>query len=153
MNSQFEIDRRRFLAASAAVLLAGPAFAARDVLEVYKSPNCDCCTKWIEHLRANAFEVKAYDVADTTVSRAKLGVPQALGSCHSARVGDYLIEGHVPARDIQRLLRERPGAAGLAVPGMPRGSPGMEADIKDPYDVLLFQLNGRYTIYQRYNAR
>ena len=153
MNSQFEMDRRRFVAASAAVLLTGPAFAARDLLEVYKSGTCGCCTKWIEHLRANAFEVKSYDVDDITVSRTRLGVPQALGSCHTARGGGYLIEGHVPARDIQRLLRERPSAAGLAVPGMPRGAPGMEADIKDPYDVLLFQLNGRYTVYQRYDAR
>lgn len=153
MNSRFEMSRRRLLAASAAVLLAGPALAARDVIEVYKSSTCGCCNKWIEHLRANGFEVKAHDVDDITVSRAKLGVPQALGSCHSARVGDYLIEGHVPAKDIQRLLRERPSAAGLAVPGMPRGSPGMEADIKDPYDVLLFQPNGRYTVYQRYDAR
>lgn len=153
MNRHFVVDRRRFLAASAAVLLAGPAFAARDVIEVFKSPNCGCCTKWIGHLRANGFEVQAHDVDDISVSRAKLGVPAALGSCHTGRVRGYLVEGHVPATDIQRLLRERPVAAGLAVPGMPRGSPGMEADIKDPYDVLLFQLNGRYTIYQRYNAR
>jgi hypothetical protein len=153
MNGQIEMDRRRFLAASAAVLLAGPALAAGDVIEVYKSANCGCCTKWIAHLRANAFEVKAYDVADVEVPRARLGVPQALASCHSARAGGYLIEGHVPARDIQRLLRERPSAAGLAVPGMPRGSPGMEADMMDSYDVLLFQLNGRHTVYQRYDAR
>ena len=153
MNRQFEMNRRRFFAASAAVLLAGPALAARDVVEVYKSPTCGCCTKWIEHLRANGFEVKAHDVDDIDVSRAKLGVPLALGSCHTARVDGYLIEGHVPARDIQRLLRERPSAAGLAVPGMPRGSPGMEADVKDPYDVLLFQPNGRYVVYQRYGTR
>ena len=147
------MNRRRFLAASAAVLLAGPAFAAGDVIEVYKSPTCGCCTKWIEHLRANGFEVKAHDVDDITVSRAKLGVPASLGSCHSARVGGYLIEGHVPAKDIQRLLKERPRAAGLAVPAMPRGSPGMESDIKDAYDVLLFQPNGRYAVFQRYGAR
>lgn len=153
MNNRFEISRRRLLAASAAVLLAGPALAARDVIEVYKSPTCGCCNKWIEHLRANGFDVNAHDVDDITVSRAKLGVPQALGSCHSARVGGYLIEGHVPAKDIQRLLREHPNAAGLAVPGMPRSSPGMEADITDPYDVLLFQPNGRYAVYQRYGAR
>jgi hypothetical protein len=80
-------------------------------------------------------------------------VPQALGSCHTGRIGGYLIEGHVPAADIQHLLRERPSAAGLAVPGMPRGAPGMEGDVMDPYDVLLFQPNGRYAVYQRYNAR
>jgi len=153
MNMRPGMNRRRFVAASAAVLLAGPAIAASDVIEVYKSSTCGCCTKWIAHLRANGFEVKAHDVDDIKVSRARLGVPQELGSCHSAHVGGYLIEGHVPAGDIQRLLRERPSAAGLAVPGMPRGSPGMESDVKDPYDVLLFQLNGRYTVYQRYDAR
>jgi hypothetical protein len=153
MNSRFELSRRRLLVASAAVLLAGPALAARDVIEVYKSASCGCCTKWIEHLRANGFDVKAHDVDDITVSRARLGVPQALGSCHTGRVDRYLIEGHVPAKDIERLLRERPSAAGLAVPGMPRGSPGMEADVMDPYDVLLFQPNGRYAVYQRYGDR
>jgi len=153
MNRYFVVDRRRFLAASAALLLAGPALAARDVIEVFKSSTCGCCTNWIGQLRANGFEVMAHDVDDITVSRARLGIPVALGSCHSARVGGYLIEGHVPAQDIQRLLRERPNAAGLAVPGMPRGSPGMESDIRDPYDVLLFQPNGRYAVYQRYGAR
>ncbi|MDH4260788.1 MAG: DUF411 domain-containing protein [Gammaproteobacteria bacterium] len=153
MNRQFVIDRRGFLVASGAMLLAGPAFAARDVIEVFKSSTCDCCTKWIAHLRANGFVVQAHDVDDITVSRARLGVPAALGSCHTGSVGGYLVEGHVPARDIQRLLREHPDAAGLAVPGMARGSPGMEADVSDPYDVLLFQLNGHYTVYQRYGAR
>ncbi len=153
MNRRLLTDRRHFLAASAAVLLAGPAFAGRDVFEVFKSSTCGCCTQWIGHLRANGFEVQAQDVDDISVSRARLGVPAALGSCHTGRVGGYLVEGHVPAADIQRLLRERPAAAGLAVPGMPRGSPGMESDIKDPYDVLLFQLNGRYAVYQRYGAR
>ena len=153
MINQSETSRRHFLAASMAMLLAGPALAARDVIEVFKSSTCGCCSKWIAHLRANGFEVQAHDVDDISVSRARLGVPQALGSCHTGRVGGYLIEGHVPAADIQHLLRERPSAAGLAVPGMPRGAPGMEGDVMDPYDVLLFQLNGRYTVYQRYNAR
>ncbi len=153
MNRQSVIDRRRFLAASVAMLLAGPALAARDVIEVFKSSTCGCCTKWIGHLRANGFEVQAHDVDDITVSRARLGVPAALGSCHTGRVGGYLIEGHVPAADIQRLLAERPSAAGLAVPGMPHGAPGMEGDAMDPYDVLLFQLNSRYAVYQQYGAR
>jgi len=153
MNSRFAMNRRRFVAALAAVPLAGPALAARDVLEVYKNPSCGCCTKWISHLRANGFDVKARDVEDITAWRARLGVPPTLGACHSARVGGYLVEGHVPAKDIQRLLRERPSAAGLAVPGMPRGSPGMEADVEEPYDVLLFQTNGRYAVYQQYGVR
>ena len=153
MINQSETSRRHFLAASMAMLLAGPALAASEVIEVFKSSTCGCCSKWIAHLRANGFEVQAHDVDDISVSRARLGVPQALGSCHTGRIGGYLIEGHVPAADIQHLLRERPSAAGLAVPGMPRGAPGMEGDVMDPYDVLLFQLNGRYTVYQRYNAR
>lgn len=153
MINRSETSRRHFIAASAAMLLAGPALAARAVIEVFKRSTCGCCSKWIAHLRANGFEVQAHDVDDISVSRARLGVPQAFGSCHTGRVGGYLIEGHVPVADIQRLLRERPAAAGLAVPGMPRGAPGMEGDVMDPYDVLLFQLNGRYAIYHRYNAR
>lgn len=153
MNSRPDMSRRRLLAASVAMLLARPALAGRDLIEVYKSQTCGCCKKWIEHLRASGFDVKAHDVDDIAMSRAKLGVPQALGSCHTGSVGGYLIEGHVPARDIQRLLRERPMAVGLAVPGMPRGSPGMEAGTRDPYEVLLFQPDGRYSVYQRYGAR
>lgn len=141
-----------FAAVWVAALMTSTAWAG-PLVEVFKSPACGCCVKWIEHLRANGFEVKAHDVDDVTQSRAKLGVPQALGSCHTARVGGYLIEGHVPAKDIQPLLRERPHAAGLAVPAMPRGSPGMAADIKDSYDVLLFQPNGRHAVYQRYGAK
>ncbi len=148
MDRQF--DRRQFLAFSMAVLLARPALASGDVIEVHKSPTCGCCGMWIEHLRANGFDVKVHD---TTASRANFGVPQALGSCHTARVGGYLVEGHVPARDIQRLLRERPTAAGLAVPGMRQGSPGMETGVKDSYEVLLFQPNGHYVVFQRYGAR
>jgi hypothetical protein len=153
MYRQSEMNRRHFLAASVAALLAGPALASGEVIEVYKSPRCGCCSKWITHLRANSFDVKVHDIDDVTGSRAEFGVPRALGSCHTARIGDYLVEGHVPAREIRRLLAERPDAAGLAVPGMPRGSPGMEADVKDAYDVLLFQLNGRYTVYQQYGTR
>ena len=130
----------------------GVAHAA-DTIEVWKDPGCGCCTKWVDHLQAAGFKVRTHEVNDMNAARARNGVPQALGSCHTARVGGYLIEGHVPAKDIQRLLKERPRAAGLSVPGMPRGSPGMEADIKDPYDVLLFQPNGSHAVYQRYGAK
>lgn len=153
MITRYVADRRHILFASVALLLAGPAIAARQVVEIYKSATCGCCSKWIEHLRMNGFEVDSHDVDDIAASRARLGVPDALGSCHTARVAGYLIEGHVPADDINRLLRTRPKAAGLAVPGMPRGSPGMEANVADPYEVLLFQSNGRYVVYQRYGAR
>ena len=125
-------------------------FAQQTVVEVYKSPTCGCCTDWIKHLRQNGFSVKAHDVADASEYRAKFGVPDQLGSCHTATVSGYAIEGHVPAREIKRLLAEKPKAKGLAVPGMPRGSPGMEGPVSDPYEVLLFQASGNYAVYQKY---
>lgn len=126
------------------------AFAQQTVVEVYKSPTCGCCKNWIKHLQQNGFTVKAHDVGDASEYRAKFGVPEQLGSCHTAVVGGYAIEGHVPAREIKRLLAEKPKAKGLAVPGMPRGSPGMDGPIKDPYEVLLFQADAKYKVYQKY---
>ena len=145
------MKRRAFLLVSALAPLPVSALAARDLVRVYKSPTCGCCNDWIKHLRANGFEVQAQDVADTGEQRRRHGVPDSLGSCHTALVGDYAIEGHVPAREIRRVLAEKPRARGLAVPGMPLGSPGMEGPRNDPYEVLLFQRDGRYTVYARYN--
>ena len=144
------MNRRKFFAASAIALLAGPAVAARDAVEVYKSATCGCCGDWIKHLRASGFEVRAHDVSDTAEYRRRYGVPGAFASCHTALVGGYAIEGHVPAREIRRLLAERPKAQGLAVPGMVPGSPGMEGPSSDPYEVLLFQRDGRYATYAKY---
>lgn len=129
-----------------------PAHAALPVIEVYKTPTCGCCHLWVDHLRANGFTVKAHDVDDTTGYRQKFGVPQALGSCHTGVVGGYALEGHVPAREIKRLLAERPAVKGLAVPAMVAGSPGMEGPRSDPYDVLAFCADGRTTVYQHYNG-
>jgi len=126
------------------------ALAQQTVVEVYKSATCGCCTDWIKHLQQNGFTVKAHDVGDASAYRAKFGVPEQLGSCHTATVGGYAIEGHVPAREIKRLLLEKPKAKGLAVPAMPMGSPGMEGPRSDPYEVLLFQANGKYAVYQKY---
>ena len=128
----------------------GAAVQAADTIEVWKDPGCGCCTKWVDHLKAAGFGVRTHEVSDMNAARAKNGVPQALGACHTARVGRYAIEGHVPAADIRRLLRERPEGAGLAVPGMPAGSPGMEADRTQPYDVLLFNADGRTRVYRHY---
>lgn len=128
----------------------GAAVQAADTIEVWKDPGCGCCTKWVDHLKAAGFGVRTHEVSDMNAARAKNRVPQALGACHTARVGGYAIEGHVPAADIKRLLRERPEAAGLAVPGMPAGSPGMEADRTQPYDVLLFSADGRTRVYRHY---
>ncbi len=129
---------------------AQPRAAAQDTAVVFKSKSCGCCNDWVRHLRSNGFRVDARDVEDIPGQRAKLGVPQELGSCHTAIVGGYAIEGHVPAADIRRLLKERPRARGLAVPGMPLGSPGMEGPRKDPYETLLFQPDGRYVVFERH---
>lgn len=125
--------------------------AAVPVIAVYKSASCGCCTEWVRHLSAHGFTVKASDVANPSDWREQAGIPNALGSCHTALVQGYAIEGHVPASDIKRLLAEKPKAIGLAVPAMPLGSPGMEGARKDPFDVLLVQANGRTAVYKHYN--
>lgn len=131
-----------------------PLFAAGPQVNVFKTPTCGCCAKWVEHLKANGFEVTVQDVPSTAEYRQKHGVPEALGSCHTAVVGGYAIEGHVPAREIQRLLKSGVKAKGLAVPGMPSGSPGMEQGPRsDAYSVLLIDANGKTSVYQQYPAK
>lgn len=109
-------------------------------MTVYKSPSCGCCSKWVEHIESAGFTVKTRDLSDVTPKKNELGVPTRLRSCHTAKVGDYVVEGHVPAADVKRLLNERPEIAGLAVPGMPAGSPGMEVPGRpaQPYQVVAF---------------
>lgn len=138
------------LAFSLGALTSPMAFAA-EMAEVYKSPTCGCCSLWVEHLRQNGFEVVTRDVHDVGAYKSRYGVPRNLSSCHTARVGGYIVEGHVPARELKRLLAERPKAVGLAVPAMPMGSPGMEGPRKDSYRVLLFDSQGRYRTYARYD--
>ena len=124
------------------------AHAAPPAMTVYKDPNCGCCAQWVTHVRQAGFAVTVRDTADMDGVKASFGVPAALQSCHTARVGRYSIEGHVPADLIQRLLKEGPEARGLAVPGMPVGSPGMEMGArKDRYDILLFDKTGRTTVF------
>lgn len=147
------MHRRTLLqAALAALLLPAAAQAALPVVDVYKSASCGCCHLWVDHLRANGFTVNAHDVANPSDYREKFGIPTALGSCHTGIVAGYAIEGHVPAQEIKRLLAERLKARGLAVPGMPLGSPGMEGPRSDPYDVLLVGTDGRYKVYRHYGA-
>ena len=114
-------------------------------VEVWKDPNCGCCHDWIEHMQANGFAFTVHETGNTG-ARSRLGLPQKLGSCHTALVGGYVIEGHVPAADVRRLLQQKPNALGLAVPGMPVGSPGMDGPVygnrRDPYDVLLVARDG-----------
>lgn len=135
------------------VSFAAPAWAAQalPVIDVYKSPTCGCCTKWIAHLEDNGFRVRAHDTDDVVSHKYRLGVPPGHGSCHTAEVSGYLVEGHVPARDIKRLLQEKTDARGLAVPAMPAGSPGMEmGGRKDRYEVLLVDKRGNTRTYARY---
>lgn len=128
--------------------------AATATVEVYKSPTCGCCAKWVDHMRDHGFTVKTHDVGNKEI-RKKSGISSTLGSCHTALVNGYAIEGHVPAPDIIRLLREKPKAIGLAVPDMPHGTPGMEGDRVDPYNVLLIKERDEErkdtTIYNRYD--
>ncbi|MFV2059976.1 MAG: DUF411 domain-containing protein [Gammaproteobacteria bacterium] len=115
---------------------------------VYKSPTCGCCSKWVSHLKQNGFRVNAIDVKDVVPYKIKNNVTQKLSSCHTALVGGYVIEGHVPAKDILRLLKEKPAVKGLAAPGMPMGSPGMEmGDKKDAYNVVSFDEKGNTKVF------
>jgi hypothetical protein len=118
-------------------------------ITVYKSPQCGCCKTWVEHLRKEGFAVTANDVDDMAAIKTKLGVPASLGSCHTAIVGGYVIEGHVPGADIRKLLAEKPKVAGLAVPGMPVGSPGMEMPgmPADKYEVIAFAKDGKNRVF------
>ena len=119
---------------------------------MHKDPNCGCCSAWAEHLEANGFKVKTVAERDTQSVKRRFAVPQRLISCHTAKVGGYVIEGHVPASAIKRLLRERPAVSGLAVPGMPLGSPGMEVPGKrDPYDVVSFDGAGGGRVFESHH--
>jgi len=153
--------RRRHLLSSAFGALAAvslpkglSAQAARPMVEVWRDPNCGCCMDWVRYLQANGFEVRVHDTGNAA-ARTRLGVAVQWGSCHTASVGGYAVEGHVPAREIHRLLKERPKAIGLSVPGMPVGSPGMDGPAyggqKDPYDVLLLQHGGQARVFQSYH--
>ncbi len=143
--------RLTHFAFAALVGLPLAASAATPVIEVYKSATCGCCKAWIKHLEANGFRVNAHDVANPSDYREKFGMPNQLGSCHSAKVQGYALEGHVPASEIKRLLASRPKARGLAVPAMPLGAPGMDGPRKDPYDVLLVRDGGASTVYKHYD--
>ncbi|HEY7685029.1 MAG TPA: DUF411 domain-containing protein, partial [Gemmatimonadales bacterium] len=128
---------------------ARPAQAALPAMTVYKSATCGCCTKWIEHMRSAGFTVVAHDTEDHAGVMGNFGVPFRLGSCHTAQVGSYAIEGHVPADLIRKLLEEHPAIAGLAVPGMVTGSPGMEGPGAEHYNVVAWDRQGKTSVYAR----
>lgn len=124
-----------------------PVAAQTASVTVYKTPTCGCCTAWVDHLRANGFEVTAHDLDDVTPEKQRLGVPPGLVSCHTAVVDGYVVEGHVPAADIKRLLASRPAVIGIAVPGMPMGSPGMDYGPAVAYDVIAFKPDGTLDLF------
>jgi hypothetical protein len=151
-----KMQRRRFVGWLIAAPLGAcllPAAAARSsIIEVWKDPSCGCCKEWIAHLRKAGFAVTTHD-SGNLAARTKARIASQYGSCHTALVDGYAIEGHVPVREIQRLLKERPAAIGLAVPGMVVGSPGMEqGDRVDPYTVLLLHRDGGSSTYAKYRS-
>lgn len=145
---------RRFaalLCVALAGMASGSALAQRmPLVTVYKSPTCGCCKDWVKHLESNGFRVEAHDVADVDRIKQNLGVRPQYASCHTAIAEGYTLEGHVPADDIKRLLAERPKGRGLAVPGMPGGSPGMESAPKQPYATLLIDDQGGARVFEQH---
>jgi hypothetical protein len=150
-DARVRLSLARTAAACLVVVLAAAVGFAQTpkpvAMTVYKSPTCGCCAKWVEHMRANGFEATVSDMPDVTPVKDKQGVPTTLRSCHTALVGGYAIEGHVPADLVKKLLKEKPAAAGIAVPGMPMGSPGMEGATKDTYNIVLFDKAGKTSVY------
>lgn len=149
MTSLLKLPVRSLL--SLLLIAGGTAWAqSATQIEVFKSPYCGCCEKWVEHMEKSGFKVSAHNVNDVPAARKNLGMPDRFGSCHTAKIGGYVVEGHVPAADIQRLLKEKPKAIGLAAPGMPQGSPGMETATPVPYETLLIQADGSARLFAKH---
>ena len=138
--------------AAGLVALRAQQKAAGPLVEVFKTPTCGCCSQWVEHMRANGFTVRTTDLNDLSEIKKARGVPDNAQSCHTAVVGGYVVEGHVPAADVQRLLKEKPAVVGITVPGMPVGSPGMEypGTKAQPYAVLSFDKNRATQVYAKH---
>lgn len=132
---------------SIAAACSTSAEAALPAVTVYKTPTCGCCSAWVDHMRENGFEVRTIDRTDLTPVKREHDVPDALVSCHTAVIDGYAVEGHVPADVVRKLLQERPEIAGIAVPGMPMGSPGMEGPYAQPYEVYTFDASGPQEIF------
>jgi len=148
--------------ATAALVLGGivlvVSFRSPDpepgtAIHVYKSPDCKCCARWVTHMEAAGFKVTVEDTTDLGAVKQRTGVALALWSCHTTVAGDYVVEGHAPARVVKRFLEEKPQVAGIAVPGMPTGSPGMEGPNPRPYDVIAFDGKGNRTVFERVDPR
>jgi hypothetical protein len=156
MTERIDFTRRSLTASLLLTPIAASlrlSAAEAQAIEVWTGPSCSCCQDWIKHLQANGFNVTTHD-GGNMAARTRLAMPVQYGSCHTGEAGGYAIEGHVPAREIHRLLDERLDAVGLSVPAMPRGSPGMDGPayggVQDPYDVLLIGRNGDAVVYQSY---
>ena len=156
LHSRVQTTRRAWLGGIAVMVLVPStmlAYAAPATMQVWKDPNCGCCKDWIAHLEKSGFATTVIEQGNSA-ARARLGMPQKFGSCHTALIQGYVIEGHVPAADIQRLLKDKPKALGLSVPGMPIGSPGMDGPAyggrRDAYQVLLIQRDGSTTVFNTY---
>jgi hypothetical protein len=148
--------RNIIIAVCASVLTAGAVSYGQQKpkpvpMSVYKSPSCGCCQKWVDYMRSHGFDPKVQDVENIGAVKLKLGVREEFASCHTAEIGGYVVEGHVPVETVQRLLKERPKIAGIAVPNMPAGSPGMEVPggRKDAYNILAFTSDGKTTVYDK----
>jgi hypothetical protein len=147
------ITRRAFVAQVAGLsVVAGWRTGPATPITVYKSASCGCCAKWVDHLKENGFAPAVHDEADMDAVKDEMGVPKDLRSCHTALLGRYLVEGHVPAADLRRLLAERPAVAGLAVPGMPKSTPGMAmpGEPHEAYEVVSFTRDGRTRLFARH---
>ena len=154
------ISRFTFAVSTVAVLALGLGVAAQQKaatpaatrVTVYKTSSCGCCRLWVDHMKASGFDVQAMDVssADVRAVSKAAGLKDEDTSCHTAKIGNYTVEGHVPAADIKRMLQEKPAIAGLSAPGMPQGSPGMEQGVKEPYDVIAFKKDGTSTVYAKH---
>lgn len=149
---KMKLLRTRLVVLAAPILLtaagcSGPAEASGPEITVYKTPTCGCCRNWVDHLREEGFRVTTEDMPDLTQVKHEHGVPEGLASCHTAVVDGYTVEGHVPADVIRRLLVERPAVTGIAVPGMPMGSPGMEGPFSQPYEIYTFTPEGPVDVY------
>jgi hypothetical protein len=138
------------LSISLAAVAETPKISNSPTIEVYKTPTCGCCTKWIDHLKDAGFEVESTDLRNLSAVKQAHGISREVSACHTAVVDGYVIEGHVPAEDVQRLLRERPEVKGLVVPGMPLGSPGMEHPKPEPYSVYAIGPEGQMTVFSKH---
>lgn len=157
MSNKIKIFSSAFLVLAVSIYIgfnfANKTVVAETVKEeilVYKSPTCGCCKKWVKHLENKGFNVTSKNIRNMNPVKKEIGVKRQFQSCHTAKIGKYFIEGHVPAKDIRKLLKEKPDIKGLSVPGMPMGSPGMEGPRKDKYNVVAIDNNDRATIYSSY---